>query len=131
MQKHLKHKKYSEKISANGKPKIAIIIDDIGLDKNQIDRLLDISVPLNFAILPDLPYSNYAAKMANDKGWEVILHLPMEPKETSGYFAEDAGENALLVGLPKSEILDRLKYNLSSVPYVKGVNNHMDRHCVN
>lgn len=125
LQKHLKHKKYSEKISANGKPKIAIIIDDIGLDKNQIDRLLNISVPLNFAILPDLPYSNYAAKMANDKGWEVILHLPMEPKETSGYFAEDAGENALLVGLPKSEILDRLKHNLSSVPYVKGVNNHM------
>jgi polysaccharide deacetylase 2 family uncharacterized protein YibQ len=29
------------------------------------------------------------------------------------------------MGLPKDKILDKLEKNLSSIPYIKGVNNHM------
>lgn len=107
------------------KPKIVIIVDDIGLNKRYIDDLLKIPVNLNLAVLPNLPHSKYAAERANNKGWDVLLHLPMEPKHTSGYSGIDAGENALLTGLSKSQILNLLEENLSSVPYIKGVNNHM------
>lgn len=107
------------------RPKAVIIVDDVGMNKEQVDRLLELRGPLTFAVLPGLPYSTYAAEMARKKGWEVMLHLPMEPKESSGYTAADAGEEVLLVGLPKKDILMKLDKLLSSVPHIKGVNNHM------
>ncbi len=107
------------------KPRVAIIVDYIGQHKEPIDRLLKLEGPLTFAILPNLPYSKYAAEKAHARGWDVILHLPMEPMESSGYSGEDAGEDALLVGQSKEAILARLDKNLSSFPYIEGVNNHM------
>jgi len=107
------------------KPRVAIIVDDIGMSKEPIDKLLELPAPVTFSVLPNLPYSKYAAEMARNKGWEVMLHLPMEPMESSGYTAADAGKDALLVGLPKEAVLAKLDKNLSSVPYIKGVNNHM------
>lgn len=107
------------------RPRVAIIVDDIGQHKEPIDRLLKLEGPLTFAILPNLPYSKYAAEKAHARGWDVILHLPMEPMESSGYTGQDAGEDALLVGQSKEAILARLDSNLSSFPYIEGVNNHM------
>jgi hypothetical protein len=63
--------------------------------------------------------------MAHRKGWDVILHLPMEPTDSSGYTGVDAGDGVLLVGLSKKEILSKLERNLDSVPHITGVNNHM------
>lgn len=129
---HVKSDKENIKIKNNefsknaaDKPKVAIIIDDIGLDKGSVDKLIKISPKFTFAVLPNLPYSKYAAEKANNEGLDVILHLPMEPKTTSGYNGEDAGEEVLLVGQSKKEIENKLEKNLSSIPYVVGVNNHM------
>ncbi len=113
------------KQTAATKPKVVIIVDDIGMSKSSIDKLLQIPAPITIAVLPNLPYSEYAAREAHKKGREVMLHLPMEPKESSGYTAVDAGEDALIVGLPKSEIQRRIDKNLSAVPHIQGVNNHM------
>jgi polysaccharide deacetylase 2 family uncharacterized protein YibQ len=113
------------KQTATTKPKVVIIVDDIGMNKSSIDKLLQIPAPLTIAVLPNLPYSEYAAREAHKKGREVMLHLPMEPKESSGYTAVDAGVDALIVGLPKTEILRRIDKNLSSIPHIQGVNNHM------
>ncbi|MGD9652604.1 MAG: divergent polysaccharide deacetylase family protein [Candidatus Dadabacteria bacterium] len=107
------------------KPRVAIIVDDIGQHKEPIDKLLALEGPLTFAILPNLPYSTYAAEKAHAKGWDVILHLPMEPMESSGYTGQDAGEDALLVGQTKEAIIAQLDKNLAAFPYVEGVNNHM------
>lgn len=107
------------------KPRVAIIVDDIGQHKEPIDRLLELEGPLTFAILPNLPYSKYAAEKAHAKGWDVILHLPMEPMESSGYTGQDAGEDALLVGQSKEAMLAQLDKNLASFPNIEGVNNHM------
>ncbi len=107
------------------KPKIVIIVDDVGQKKDAIDRLIKIDYPINFAILPHLPFSAYAARKAHDNGKEVILHLPMEPKYSSGYTAADAGEGALLVGHSKTQVEKELTRNLNAFPHIKGVNNHM------
>jgi len=112
-------------IKSSPKSKIVIIVDDLGLNKKPIDQLLKIPAPITFAVLPNLPYSSYAAEKADKKGWDVILHMPMEPKESSGYTAVDAGDEVLLMGLPKEAILSKLNNSLSSVPHVIGVNNHM------
>lgn len=107
------------------KPKVAIIVDDLGFTKDSVDRLLETGVPINFAILPYLPYSRYAAEKAKQRGWDVILHLPMEPKSISGYVADDAGDGVLMESLGKNEIIKKLDDDISAIPYVKGVNNHM------
>jgi len=115
-----------EQSDAGGfEPKVAIIVDDIGMSKAPVDELLELPAPVTLSVLPGLPYSRYAAEAANKKGREVMLHLPMEPMESSGYMGPDAGEDTLLVGQPKEAIIAKLNKNLSSVPYIKGVNNHM------
>lgn len=118
-------KKKEAAVNNYPKSKIVIIVDDLGLKKNPIDQLLKIQAPITFAVLPSLPYSTYAAEKAYKKGWDVILHMPMEPKESSGYIGADAGDEVLLVGLPKDTILAKLNNSLNSVPHVIGVNNHM------
>jgi len=107
------------------KPKIAIIVDDLGQNPRPVERLASIPADLSFSVLPGLPYSRYAAEVANKSGKEVMLHLPMEPKISSGYTGVDAGDGALLVGQPKEEIVSKLEADIASVPYVVGVNNHM------
>ncbi len=107
------------------KPRISIIVDDVGINKHVVDSLIDISKDLTFAILPNRPFSRYAARQAGKNNIDVLLHQPMEPRIDSGYTADDAGEGVLLVGQTKKDILAILNRNLSSVPNAVGVNNHM------
>lgn len=107
------------------KPKVVIIVDDLGSNKESVDKLLEIPASISFAVLPNLPYSRYAARMGYSNGHDVMLHLPMEPMDSSGYTGVNAGDGMLLMGLSKSEILSKLDKDLASVPYIKGVNNHM------
>ncbi len=107
------------------KPKVVIIVDDLGSNKESVDKLLEIPASISFAVLPNLPYSRYAARMGYSSGHDIMLHLPMEPMDSSGYTGVNAGDGMLLMGLSKSEILSKLDKDLASVPYIKGVNNHM------
>ena len=107
------------------KPKISIIVDDIGIDKASIDQLIDISNSFTFAILPNRLFTSYAAAKANNNNIDILLHQPMEPKTLSGYTADDAGEGVLLTGQTKENIIEILDNNLLSLPNVVGVNNHM------
>ncbi len=107
------------------RPGVVLIIDDLGQDRESVDRLLRIKQPLNFAVLPHLPHSHYAARAAYRGGMDVILHLPMEPKYSSGYTADDAGEGVLLLGFSIERIREELRRNIMAVPNIVGVNNHM------
>ena len=116
-----------EKVAASPdpKPRVVLIIDDLGNDRKSVDRLLEMDFPINMAVLPHLPHSDYAAREARKSGMDVILHLPMEPRYSSGYTADDAGEGVLLVGYPISRVREELRKNILAVPNVVGVNNHM------
>ena len=105
--------------------RIVIIVDDLGGDKHSINKLINIPANLTFAVLPNLPYSKYNADVVTKSGKELILHLPMEPKLSSGYDAQDAGEGVLLVGQTKQEIMNNLENSLNLFPNIVGVNNHM------
>ncbi len=109
----------------SARPKVAIIVDDMGRDKESVERLLAIEAPLAFAVLPHLPYSSYTARRAHAHGRDVLLHLPMEPDPSSGYDASDAGDGVLLTTFSEEEIVRIVDEDLASVPYVVGVNNHM------
>ena len=107
------------------RPEIILIIDDLGQNREPVDRLLRIKQPINLAVLPHLPHSDYAARAAYRGGRDVMLHLPMEPKYSTGYTADDAGEGVLLLGFSISRIREELRKNIMALPHVVGVNNHM------
>jgi polysaccharide deacetylase 2 family uncharacterized protein YibQ len=104
------------------RPKIAIVIDDLG-DKDQISQeLLHWNLPITFAILPFTPFSKTLAGEAHRQGKEVILHLPMEPR---GYPQIRPGEGVLLGEMNETKLLRQLAKDIEAVPYITGVSNHM------
>ena len=103
-------------------PLVAIIVDDIGYDRIQTAKLLDLDAPITFSILPYGPYSQEVAAQARAKGHEIMLHLPMEPNE---YPQVNPGPGALLSRMDPDEMIRQLIANLDLYPGLKGVNNHM------
>jgi len=101
---------------------VAIIVDDIGYDLNAARALMKIDASLTFAILPFQNHSREAAEMFHKAKREILLHLPMEPVS---YPQEKPGEGALFTDMNNEELLFQLKKNISAVPYVAGVSNHM------
>lgn len=107
---------------ADMRPRVAIIIDDLGYDRRLAEKFLSLDGPLTYAILPHSPYRNEIANAARLKGADVMLHLPMEPNE---YPEIDPGPGALLSSMTPDERIAILEKNLDSVPFISGVNNHM------
>ncbi|MCF6247546.1 MAG: divergent polysaccharide deacetylase family protein [Desulfobacula sp.] len=103
-------------------PRIAIIIDDIGYDRKTAMALYALSPDLTFSILPFSPYGKVLAKRLNEKGAQLMLHLPMEPVEIHN---ADPGPGAILSSMSPDVLLEQLKKNLREIPYIVGVNNHM------
>ena len=104
------------------RPRIAIVVDDLGPDKRIAEELLRLDAPLTFSILPLQRHSRRIAQQAHAQGREVILHLPMEPR---GFPLKDPGKGALFVAMSERELLRQLRKDLDAVPFIAGVNNHM------
>ena len=100
---------------------IAIIIDDIGLDKPRSYKAINLPAPVTLAVLPYGDNLPPMVEEARRKGHEIMLHLPMEPLGRSA----DPGPNALLSSLSPEEIRRRLFWNLNQFQSYVGVNNHM------
>lgn len=103
-------------------PEIAIIIDDVGYDKNIAEKFLSLDTVLTFSILPYSPYQKSIARTAHSRGFDVMLHLPMEPNE---YPVINPGPGALLTSMSPDQLISQLDKDLKCVPFIKGVNNHM------
>jgi polysaccharide deacetylase 2 family uncharacterized protein YibQ len=104
------------------KARVAIVIDDLGSDMASLEGVLGIDAPLAVAVLPGLPYSGRSARTASAAGRDVLLHLPMQPKGDS---MKGLGPGALMMGMDGNSIAGTVEADLSGVPGVVGVNNHM------
>ena len=103
-------------------PRVAIIVDDLGADLAVMQDFLNLHPNLTAAVLPNVPNARAAAELAHADGREVLLHVPMEPRD---YPTDDPGEKALMVDLSTAEVQHRLRAYLQTVPWVVGANNHM------
>ncbi|MBN1573652.1 MAG: divergent polysaccharide deacetylase family protein [Deltaproteobacteria bacterium] len=103
-------------------PKIAIIMDDMGISRGFIKELLALKYPVTVSVLPHQPSTYYVADLAHKKGAEVMLHLPMEPID---YPNKNPGPGALFTYMDGDTFKNSLASDLASVPHVAGVNNHM------
>jgi uncharacterized protein len=108
--------------SSSVRPRLAILIDDLGNDEAAVGRIAAWKVPVSTAVLPALPGSERAARQLELAGKEVLLHLPMEPR---GYPGVRPGPGVVLTSQSDEEIARVLETDLASVPGAVGVNNHM------
>ncbi|MCZ6679236.1 MAG: divergent polysaccharide deacetylase family protein [Candidatus Poribacteria bacterium] len=107
---------------AGNAPQIAIIIDDFGYQQKAADLFMALNVPLTFAILPNLSLSTQLAVQAKQQGYEVMLHLPMEPHNA---YVNNPGELAIWTYMTQEKIRQMVNEAVDSVPGSVGVNNHM------
>lgn len=105
-----------QKISA----RLALVIDDLGYSKKALPLLKDINKPVTVAVLPHLAFSEDLARELHQKGFEVILHLPMENEAGT-----DPGPGAIRSDMSDEEIQRQIEEDLKTVPFAVGVNNHM------
>lgn len=103
----------------NHAPRLAIILDDVGSDPAAVDAIFALSYPLTLSILPNHPHSTEIAEEAHRRGYELMLHLPMESQSK-----ETPESQELRPGATTSEVSRLLGEMLQTVPHAVGVNNH-------
>lgn len=105
-----------------GRPRLAVVIDDLGYNLGAAQRLADLGLPLTFSILPRAPHAREIAHLAQARSLEILVHMPMEPRS---YPQLTPGPGALLVAMSDPELRRQTQANLAQVPGAVGVNNHM------
>ena len=105
--------------SPSHRARLAIVIDDLGNDRAQADALFRLSYPLTLSVLPYLSSSGEIAEEAHRRGYQVMLHLPME--STAGEKDEPV---ELEPRMDANTVNKTFASMLDTVPYAAGVNNH-------
>jgi uncharacterized protein len=104
----------------DARPMIAVVIDDLGLNRRGTAALNRLRAPLTLAFLPYATDLEEQTRAAGAAGHELLVHVPMEPR------SEDwPGPNALTSQLGPAELVSRLRSHLRSFRGFVGVNNHM------
>ncbi len=105
---------------ASANARLAIIIDDIGYNKIQSERAANLQGKFTLAILPFTPHGLTSANIAQRKGKELMLHLPMSTINNM-----PVGKGGLISGMSREEFVKTVQQDLDSMPHIQGVNNHM------
>jgi len=114
--------KHQRKLKQVSPGTVAIIIDDMGTTLQEAKDLMAINVPLTFSLIPGLPKVSEVSNLARNRGYQTMIHIPMEPK---GYPKQRLEENGLLVSQADEEIVKRVNGYFKQVPNATGANNHM------
>lgn len=111
----------TEPAPEDGKPKVAIIIDDMGYHQKIGNSLLALDMNLTFSFLPKAPFTLEQEEQAWQQGRDILVHMPMEARDSTW----DPGPGALYLHLSPQEIRTAVAENLAAVPHAIGSNNHM------
>ncbi|SFG89606.1 N-acetylmuramoyl-L-alanine amidase CwlD [Desulfotomaculum arcticum] len=104
------------------KAKVAIVIDDFGSsDRHGVKEMMQIDRPLTFAVMPNLENTTAESKQAAQRGYEVIVHLPLQPLKGK---ASWLGPGAITSNMTPVEIREQAIKDFNQVPYATGFNNH-------
>ena len=101
------------------KGRLAIILDDLGSDRAAADAIFALPYPLTISVLPNHEHSVEIADEAHRRGFQVLLHLPMQSVAN-----EKPEVQELHAGMPPAQVSALVDQFLQNVPGVAGVNNH-------
>lgn len=104
----------------DARPRIAIIIDDLGYERVAGERAIALPGAMTFAVLPGAPYSKSLASLAHENGKGVLLHLPLQA--TSDAADEEPG--SLVLDMSQQQFRTALAGNIEAVPHIIGINTH-------
>jgi len=110
--------------AADQRPALSLVIDDLGYSLDHGMAAIDLAGSHTYAILPESTYARRLAQRAHLLGKEVILHMPMQSIHSRA--AQEP--NALNERMNEDQLTDRVHSLLESVPFIRGVNNHMGSH---
>ncbi|HLZ14130.1 MAG TPA: divergent polysaccharide deacetylase family protein [Candidatus Acidoferrum sp.] len=100
-------------------PRLAIILDDLGSDRAAAESIFALPYPVTISVLPNHEHSKEIADEALQRGFQVMLHLPMQS------IANEAPEKEeLRPGMSAAQVQSLLGEMIESVPNAVGVNNH-------
>ena len=99
--------------------RLAIVIDDCGVDLDTLSRLNSIPIPLTYAVMPYKAHTAEAAASGYSAGRKIFVHMPMQPLNTT------SSEEIFIGGdMSDSKIQATANEILDQVPYAVGMNNH-------
>lgn len=100
---------------------VAIIIDDFGYRNDAVsERFLKLDADLTYAVIPGHEHSRSFSSKAEEEGYEVIIHMPLESRiKTKG-----EREYILETNMTSAELESRINKVLDHLPEAVGMNNH-------
>ena len=114
--------RFAVPIAGSGlRPMIAVVLDDLGLNRSGTRRAIALPGPLTLSFMTYAEGLERMAAAARDAGHELMLHVPMEPRDKS----YEPGPNVLSAHLSAEELMRRLEWGLERFRGFVGINNHM------
>lgn len=99
--------------------RLAIILDDFGNDRAAAEAVFALRCPITLSVLPERVHSADIAEEAHRRGYEVMLHLPMESLSN-----KKAESRELRPGMSSAQVSVLVTEFLGELPEAAGVNNH-------
>lgn len=101
---------------------VSLIFEDAGMDEQEVQKLLEINLPFDVAIIPFLPFSNKIALMCSKSNKEVLMHLSMEPEDQNTVWLTP---RSIMNNTPDDEIEKIFKDAMLNLPHSKGFSIHL------
>ena len=101
-------------------PKVAVVIDDLGPNRETALEIFNLNVSFTLSILPHEAHTKWIADEGHRLGYDVIGHIPMEAKGPLS-----PGKGGLYTWMTGDEIIETLETDINSIPHLQGASNHM------
>jgi len=108
--------------SAQSQAYVALIFEDAGMDEQEFQKLLEINLPFDVAIIPFLPFSNKIALTCSKNNKEVLMHLSMEPEDQNTLWLSP---RSIMNNTPDDEVDKIFKDAMLNLPHSKGFSIHL------
>jgi hypothetical protein len=101
--------------------RIAILLDDLGYNRSNGERALQLPGAVSVAIIPFTPHARALAQTASRQGRDVLIHMPMESTDP----LRRLDQGGISLAQDETEVRQRVNAALRAVPNAIGMNNHM------
>lgn len=102
-------------------PRVIIVIDDLGVNRELSKEVLELAAPMTLAFLPYARRVDELVEQGRKNGHEIMVHMPMEPMNPD----IDTGSIVLRTDQDADEFEVMLGLGLSAFDGYVGINNHM------
>ena len=110
--------------ASRDRPRIAVVIDDLGIDRRRTAAAIALPAPLTLSFLTYADDLTEQTRVARAAGHELLVHVGMAPLSET----VDPGPNVLDASIDADELRRRLRWGLDRFHGYVGINNHMGSH---